>query len=145
MALTFKVQCEEFAQKLQINLNTVIRRCAAQLYSDIVTRWPVDTGYSRRNWQVSADPPPSDVIGLPPKKVHGKAVGQLEPLYAPAGPATQIPDMPKDAMRIWIVNNVEYAEALENGWSKQAPQGAVRIAIAQLEGEMNAIMGGLQP
>jgi hypothetical protein len=143
MALSFKVQCEDFAKAINVNLNTVVRRTAAQLYSDIVTKWPVDTGYSRRNWQVSADPPPTDVIGSPPKKVHGKATGVLEPLYSPAGADTQIPSMPKDAMRIWLVNNVEYAEALENGHSKQAPYGCVRIALAQLENEWAAIMKGL--
>jgi Zn ribbon nucleic-acid-binding protein len=67
----------------------------------------------------------------------------LEPLYAPNGADTAIPSMPKDAMKIWIVNNVDYAEPLENGWSKQAPQGVVRIAVAQLESEMDAIMKGL--
>jgi hypothetical protein len=143
MALSFKVQCEDFAKAINVNLNTVIRRTAAQLYSDIVTKWPVDTGYSRRNWQVSADPPPSGVIGSPPKKVHGKATSVLEPLYSPAGADTAIPSMPKDAMRIWLVNNVEYAEALENGHSKQAPYGCARIAIAQLENQWAAIMKGL--
>ena len=143
MALSFKVQCDQFAQKIQVNLGTVVRRAAAQLYSDIVKRWPVDTGYSRRNWQVSADPPPTDVIGTQPKKVAGKPSGVMEPLYSPAGAETQIPSMPKDTMQIWLVNNVNYAEALENGWSKQAPYGAARIAIAQLSAEMDAIMKGL--
>jgi len=142
MALSFTVQCQKWAEKLDINVSTVIRRCAAQLYSDIVMRWPVDTGYSRRNWQVSADPPPTDVIGLPPKKVHGKASGVEAPLYSPSGADTQIPTMPPDTMRIWLVNNVVYAERLENGWSKQAPQGCVRIAIAQLHKDM--IMQGIK-
>lgn len=143
MALSFSVQCQAFAQAINVNVNTVIRRAAAQLYSDIVTKWPVDTGYSRRNWQVSADPPPTDVIGVHPKKIKNYQGPTLEPLYSPNGAETQIPTMPKDTMRIWLVNNVEYAEALENGWSKQAPYGVIRIAIAQLEGEMNAIMKGL--
>src|SRR5215472_10773868 len=137
MALDFQVKCEEFAKAIQVNLNTVIRRAAAQLYSDIVLRWPVDTGYSRRNWQVSVDPPPTDVIGLPPKKVHGKPTEVLEPLYNPQGADTAI-TVPKDATRVYILNNVVYAEALENGWSKQAPYGVVRIAIAQLSAEMSA-------
>jgi hypothetical protein len=143
MALSFQVQCEEFAKKLDINIATVVRRAAAQLYSDIVKRWPVDTGYSRRNWQVSVDPPPSDVIGVYPKKVKGRAPSVGGPLYDPQGPDTQLPITDKTATLIWIVNNVEYAEPLEYGWSKQAPNGAVRIAIAQLEAEWKAIMAGV--
>ena len=142
MALSFTVQCQQFAEKLNVNVSTVIRRCAAQLYSDIVTRWPVDTGYSRRNWQVSADPPPTDVIGTPPRKVHGKTIGVEEPLYPPSGANTQIPTMPPETMKIWLVNNVVYAEALENGHSKQAPYGCVRIVIAQLNRDM--IMQGIK-
>src|SRR5215467_1758082 len=143
MALSFTVQCQQWAEKLDINVSTVVRRCAAQLYSDIVTRWPVDTGYSRRNWQVSVDPPPTDVIGVRPKKVKGKATEVLPPLYEPSGANDQTLNMiPKGTMKIWLVNNVVYAEALENGWSKQAPMGCVRIAIAQLRKDM--IMQGIK-
>lgn len=143
MALSFQLQCQQFAEKIQVNLCTVVRRAAAQVYADIVVRWPVDTGYSRRNWQVSVDPPPSDVIGSPPKKIQGKPAEVLAPLYDPNGANTAIP-IPKMATQVWIVNNVAYAQRLEEGWSKQAPQGAVRIALAQVQGEMNAIVQGIE-
>jgi hypothetical protein len=144
MALSFQVQCQKFAEKIDLNLSTVIRRSAAQLYSDIVKCWPVDTGYSRRNWQVSADTPATGLIGVEPKKKKGQPTVEVEPLYQPAGTDTQIPSMPKDVMRIWLVNNVVYAEALENGHSKQAPYGCVRIAVAQLETEWEKIVGKIE-
>jgi hypothetical protein len=136
---TFEVQCKAFAEKIDVNLSTVVRRAAAQLYSDIVVRTPVDTGYCRHNWQVSADPPPENTVGTPPKKVHGRASQVLGPLYNPEGAKTQVPIAP-GVTHVWIVNNVVYAEALENGHSKQAPQGMVRIAIAQLQAEWAAIV-----
>ena len=142
MALNFAVQCQQWAEKLDINVSTVVRRCAAQLYSDIVLRWPVDTGYSRRNWQVAAETPPTDVIGVPPKKIKGQSADVQEPLYKPDGANTQLPSIPKDTLKIWLVNNVVYAERLENGWSKQAPMGCVKIAIAQLRKDM--IMQGIK-
>lgn len=143
MALSFQVQCEQFAQTINVNLSTVVRRAAAQLYSDIVKRTPVDTGYCRRNWQVSADPPPSDVVGEYPKKIAGKHLNELEPLYSPEGPQTAVP-LTKGVTHAWIVNNVIYAEALENGHSRQAPYGMVRIAVAQLQAEWAAIVGGME-
>jgi Bacteriophage HK97-gp10, putative tail-component len=142
MALSFSVQCQQFAEKIEVNLSTVVRRAAAQLYSDIVQRTPVDTGYCRRNWQVSADSPAEGVIGEPPKKKKGMPKGELEPLYSPEGANTAIP-IAKGVTLIWIVNNVVYAEALENGHSKQAPNGMVRIAIAQLQAEWDGIIKGL--
>jgi hypothetical protein len=142
MALSFSVQCQQFAEKIDVNLSTVVRRATAQLYSDIVQRTPVDTGYCRRNWQPSADPPPTDAIGEYPKKEKGKHVDVLEPLYSPEGANTAIP-IAKGVTKTWIVNNVVYAEALENGHSNQAPYGMVRIAIAQLEAEWAAIIAGM--
>lgn len=143
MALSFSVQCQQFAEKINVNLSTVVRRAAAQLYSDIVQRTPVDTGYCRRNWQVSADPPPSGVIGEHPKKTKGHpATGTLDPLYSPQGAQTAIP-IAKGVTMIWIVNNVVYAEALENGHSRQAPYGMVRLSIAQLEAEWASIVAGM--
>jgi hypothetical protein len=143
MALSFQLQCQQFADKIQVNLCTVVRRAAAQVYADIVVRWPVDTGYSRRNWQVSVDPPPTDAIGSPPKKKAGEHLEVLPPLYDPNGANTAIP-IAKDVTQVWIVNNVEYAQRLEEGWSKQAPQGAVRIALASAQAEMSAIVAGLE-
>lgn len=143
MALSFQLQCQQFAEKIQVNLSTVVRRTAAQVYADIVERWPVDTGYSRHNWQVSADPPPSGVIGSPPKKVQGKPVEVLGPLYEPNGANTAIP-VEKGVTLVWIVNNVQYAQRLEEGWSKQAPHGAVRIALAQAQMQMTATTAGIE-
>lgn len=132
---SFKVQCQKFAEKIDVNLSTVVRRISAQIYSDIVKAWPVDTGYSRRNWQVSANTPLEGLIGEPPKKGQS---GVLEPLYTPDGANTALP-LAKGDLDVWIVNNVEYAEALENGHSKQAPNGCVRIAVASAEAEMETM------
>lgn len=129
---SFKVQCQKFAEKIDVNLSTVVRRVSAGIYSDIVKAWPVDTGYSRRNWQVSANTPLEGTIGEQPKKGQSAV---LEPLYAPDGANTALP-LAKGDLDVWIVNNVVYAEALENGHSKQAPNGCVRIAVATAEAEM---------
>lgn len=134
--VSFKVQCQKFAEKIDVNLSTVVRRVSAGIYSDIVKAWPVDTGYSRRNWQVSANTPIEGTIGTPPKKNSGEV---QQPLYEPEGQNTALP-LAKGDLDVWIVNNVAYAEALENGHSKQAPHGCVRIAVASAETEMSTIV-----
>jgi hypothetical protein len=133
---SFAVQCAAFAQKIDVNISTVVRLTAANIYSDIVKTWPVDTGYSRHNWQVAEGEPPEGTIGIPEKRKKGENGGPvMEPLYQPAGKNTQLP-VRNDAIDIWIVNNVVYAESLENGHSQQAPHGCVRIAVAAAEEEM---------
>lgn len=139
MPSTFLVQCKAFADKLEVLPSLVVRKVAAGIYSGIVKTWPVDTGYSRRNWQVSADEPITGTIGVQPKKNSGEV---MEPLYDPQGQATALP-IKKGDLSIWIVNNVVYAEALENGHSKQAPHGCVRIAVAAAQTEMETTVANL--
>jgi hypothetical protein len=40
----------------------------------------------------------------------------------------------------WIYNNLPYAIALEYGHSRQAPNGMVRIALAEIEAEVSGYM-----
>lgn len=62
------------------------------------------------------------------------------------GPGTYGPPTPPDfsaidgSQQIFILNNVEYIEALEEGHSQQAPAGMVRISIAEVELEINTIV-----
>jgi len=143
MAMQFSVDCKAFAEKINTNLSTVVRRVSASIYADIVKAWPVDTGYSRRNWQVGIDSPPEGVIGEHPKTSKKRpAGGVLQPLYDPDGMNTAIPVKQGD-VDVWLVNNVVYAEALENGHSKQAPHGCVKIAIAAAQAEMESITAKL--
>lgn len=79
-------------------------------------------GQARRNWQVTIGSPATQ-----PKQGQD-ATGQtaLGEGYAVIAGITQ-------PTRVWISNPLAYMEPLENGWSKQAPQGMVRRAVADIE------------
>jgi hypothetical protein len=87
----------------------------------IVMKTPVDTGRARGNWQVTIAEPAEAQIDV--KDKDGTAV-------IAAGMAA-IADLPPN-MVVWISNNLDYIEALEDGHSGQAPQGMVALTIAEL-------------
>jgi hypothetical protein len=123
---TTSVDVASLAEKINVNVATVVRTAATQLYGKLIERSPVDTGYFRRNWQVSIDTPAEGTVGDKPAK--GGTIPAPPPL-----------DIPKGALHVWICNNVVYAEALENGHSKQAPNGMVAISVAEVEAGMEAV------
>lgn len=118
----FALAVDAFAKKDVPQLvEQFTRRVALQLLDDIVHPWPVDTGHSRANWQVTLDTPATGVVEGVDKDggatiAKGAAViGQL-----------------KAYGKVWLSNNLPYSVRLEQGWSQQAPAGVVGIAVDRL-------------
>jgi len=115
----FDADLREFSKQLKIKLDVVIRKTILDVWAAAVAISPVDTGRFSASWMIEQGKIPNN-DGLPPGNYRG--------------PKT--PDVPtKDVtMAPWyIYNNVEYAEALENGHSQQAPAGILDIALAEVE------------
>ena len=86
----------------------------------VVQKSPVDTGRFRSNWQVSKNVPRTTELNLT-KENQGATIarGQL---------TIETFDLKNDSM-IVIQNNLPYANRLENGWSKQAPNGMLGLTV----------------
>jgi hypothetical protein len=117
----------------QIQISRIItRKSTLELFSRITRRTPVDTGRTRANWQFALGSAPSGVYQRTDKQGQatiGNAVGVLE---------NWVPDEQSG----YIVNNVPWIFMLEDGgygpgpkttggFSKQAPQGMVKISMAE--------------
>jgi hypothetical protein len=120
------INVADFAEKINVNVATVVRAAATELWGKVILRSPVDTGYFRRNWAISVDIPVTDTVGEPPPK------GTVLPPPA-------MPEIEPGALHVWLVNNCAYAERLEAGSSRQAPNGMVAISVAELEAGMEAV------
>jgi hypothetical protein len=88
------------------------------LLSMIVEQTPVLTGLARGNWQIS--------IGAPP-------IGTTNRLD-PDGSVTPFEEISKlggvsPFANVFIGNNLDYIDDLENGTSGQAPEGIVRVVV----------------
>ncbi len=117
-----------FANSININLKTVVRKITADLLTKIVKRTPVDTGRARASWNIGIGGPDTTV------PAEGKHSGNtsITSITAIDGNET-----------VWISSNLDYIAHLEQGTSKQAPAGMVEISIAEIEVEIDAFIASL--
>lgn len=131
--------------KVENVLRVVTKRIGLEAFTRVVQRSPVGNpslwkepdnvppgyvgGRFRANWQLGVGTRPdgtldaidSGGLGSPPAAMD-KALGELGKLN-------------ESLDTIYVVNNLPYAERLENGHStQQAPQGMVEITAAELRG-----------
>lgn len=129
----FEADLKKFAQLLDVEVRLVVRRIAFDLFRRIVRRTPVDTGRARASWIMTQGSPSTEVLPEGSYSQQGKAQPNIDG-YAP----------------IWISNNLDYIETLEfglypgegpktsGGFSIQAPQGMVRLSLAEIETQLAA-------
>ena len=144
----FTLGIKNFVEKAKKNPETTMRQTTFKLFSAIIKASPVDTGRFRMNWQVAGAAPATGVSVLGYDKTGDGAVG---------GAASYIFSS-SDWGEFTMTNNLPYAEVIEfggykamfgfsnsfmgpvksadggqtiNGYSKQAPQGVVRVNVAR--------------
>lgn len=119
--LAFKGKLAAFVQKSEKNAELVVRKLALQLLAELIKKSPVDTGRFRGNWFVQDSLSPVQTIDT--DKGGDKTIG--------AG----LVELGRFRLgqTIYILNHLPYSIALEQGHSAQAPQGMVKITVAEFE------------
>lgn len=104
----------------------VVRGTLIDLAQKVIVRSPVDTGRFRNNWNSSINTPNSattttaDASG---SKAKAQSVNTIKKM-----------DM---GSTFYMTNNLPYAKRLEFGYSDQAPNGMVRITVAEFQNAIN--------
>jgi hypothetical protein len=118
----FNKEIKEFVQKkMPAEVSQFQRMLVLEALRRIVERTPVDTGRAKGNWQVTIAAPAAAAIeafdkdGAETIQKGLAAIAGLKPYQV-----------------VWISNNVDYIEFLEDGSSKQAPRGMCRLTIDEL-------------
>lgn len=120
----------KFAELINVNLGTVVRRITLEIFNSITRRTPVKTGRAQSSWQVSEKTLPLTVPA--PGTYSG-------PDAAAAAAAAKV----TGTTEIYIVSNLDYIEALENGHSEQAPIGMVAVSLAETVARINLMVDKL--
>lgn len=120
----------QFSLKLDRFVNETIpdellklkRQIAFLVLEGVVLKSPVDTGFFRAQWTVQI----------------GTAANGTIQSFDPAGNLTITKGLAvihavKAGQNITISNAAVYGPRLEHGWSKQAPQGMVRLTLAEIK------------
>lgn len=146
MAYSFSLQVAEFAKKAKGDTQEIVKKVAIDVASKVVLRSPVgnpeiwaanagkkpgDKGYVgkgyvggrfRANWIVTLDQPSTDTID----DVDPSGSTAISAAIAAVSDATL-------GQTIYIANNLPYARRLEDGWSKQSPQGMVALTAIEFQ------------
>jgi hypothetical protein len=128
---TLTVDLNKILNKSMTNASQIARAIAIELETRVVQKSPVDTGRLRGNWNVGINAPNmaeqgADISGM---ESNARALGALSNF--------------KLGDSIFITNNLPYTHKLEfglygdgdktvNGYSKQAPQGFIRITYQEV-------------
>lgn len=102
-------------------LDAVTRAIALEALTRLIQRSPVLTGLFRNSWQVGLDTI-NTATGSPDINGSGALTGGAAAL-----------SNAKSGQSIAITNSLPYAEALESGHSKKAPNGMVAITAAEIQ------------
>ena len=138
MAYDFEAQCRKFAEKANMSVGKTIRGSAIVLFKGIIKMSPVDTGRFRANWMVGMRVPSEETTESTDKTGGTTAMNMAQYINAQ-----------KDSYEFTMANNLPYAHMLEyggynpnlvgpqqatsktvNGYSRQAPNGMVRVSVA---------------
>jgi len=155
--MTFAADIARFVGKSEDNAKLVIKRVAFDIFKKVIVKTPVDTGRAKGNWMVGINKVPSGTLGKGDSGVLSKVmigielfklgdsiilannlpyIGVLEyggypknPKYGSAGRKS---NKKKGIMAMRQIKSV-------NGYSYQAPQGMVRVTIAEFDSIVNKI------
>ena len=126
MASNFELDIQRYVDAANGKIDLVIRKISLDLFRRVVMKSPDDTGRFKGNWQVQIGAIPKGTLKLDDKAGTATITRvTAETLKLKAGEV------------IYLVNNLEYARALEYGHSKQAPKGMVRITVAEFPQVVN--------
>ena len=141
---SFDDQVRAFARRANMSVGKTIRGSAIVLFRGIIKMSPVDTGRFRANWMVGMKTPSTETTESTDKTGGTTAMNMAQYINAQ-----------KDSYEFTMANNLPYAHVLEyggykpgfvgpqqntsrsvNGYSRQAPNGMVRVSVAKF----NAIL-----
>jgi len=115
------IRTRDLAEALGIEIELATSKIVMDLFSGAVQKTPVDTGRARASWRAQE--------------------GEIDESVAPETEARQPPpQLPRLRISgediVFVSNSLPYAEPLENGHSRQAPQGMLGLTIAEVEADV---------
>lgn len=143
---TFALDLKKFAESTKAKADDAVGGILIRVAAEIDRRSPVgDASY----WQ---SPPPKGYVGGRFRGSWSLGVDQLPAgveTVDPSGAASQgrilaaIPEQASGKL-YYLVNPVPYGPRIEQGWSRQAPQGLVALTAMQFQRFVDEAVGAVQ-
>ena len=131
---SFEDQMRAFARRANMSVEKTIKGTSIKLFSAVIKSSPVDTGRFRANWLCAGSTTIPSVVNMTDKTGSSATNEMVSYINSANG-----------QMVFTLANNLPYAYKLEyggypgdgpntvGGFSKQAPQGFVRVNVARFE------------
>lgn len=132
-AAMMAVDLERATQLLGIAMDDALGKIAADLTAYVIPNTPVDTGAAANSWSWSRDMESADPTPNP-----GDAGAAATREAASAFNLVRLG--PAGTNHWWLASVLPYIEPLEFGYSKKAPAGMVRLAVARVVAEIEDVM-----
>jgi hypothetical protein len=134
--MTFALDLKKFADKTDARVNAVVRKVIMDVGTSVVLKSPVgDANY----WK---SPAPAGYVGGRFRGNWQYGLGAINPLTSEAVDPTGAPTISAIVGKVdetpagqvhYITNSLPYADRLENGWSRQAPNGMVNLTVLEFQ------------
>ena len=123
----------KYEEKLHKELDKITISVCKTWYRNLVNRTPVDTGFARMNWHatINKEPPSGSLINPGPSNSFPKPT-------TPGFSSVKYGDV------IYMFNNTSYIEELENGKSRQAPNGMLAISTVEAQEQLRRAIRAVQ-
>ena len=141
----FSIPLDKLAAKMQADLETVVRKSTFDMYTRVKQKSPVDTGRFRTNWNVS-----QGAVNTATTESTDQTRADTE--------IAKVWTLPIGGV-MYMANSLPYARVLEyggypnppknptgktvGGFSKQAPQGMVRLTAIEFSQYVQKAIGEL--
>jgi len=137
--MTFSVDVSKWVDKAELSFDETVRGTAINLFSAIIESSPIDEGTFRNNWFVSGANPSTEINPIDVGGSDASAINEM---------ANDVKAL-NDFTAITYTNNLPYASVIEyggfrgsgpniiGGYSRQAPQGVVRVNSMRFQALIN--------
>lgn len=134
--MSFEEQLRAFAKKTDRRANLVVKKIVIDVGTALVMKSPVGDplywkgpapagyvgGRFRANWQYQLDAPDTSTT-MNTDKSGGRTIGTI---------SAKVPTQAAGKMH-YITNSLSYGPRLEDGFSRQAPNGMVRLTVNEFQ------------
>lgn len=130
--MSFGAQIELFVKNVRTRQKTIVKKIVLDLFRVIVNRSPVRTGRYRSGHQIDLNGMSSSSLLTFKVSKSGKARVTIPSASQTTMGAMQKMSAFELGQTVFIYNNIEYAIALEQGRSRQAPEGIYRVSVLEM-------------
>ncbi len=129
----FLIQIRDHQSGIPRLVQDVHRKLTLEGLRRITMRTPVETGHAKINWQIGVGEMPQGVKGKRVRRKKGEPRADSNAAFAKvmAEEGPKVEQIPPFGVS-FVTNNVEYIGDLEDGHSRQAPQGMMALSFAEL-------------